>query len=361
MEVFLWIFITIIYNHTDLILGGISFYSNRNGWACDNVLSFEMILPDTSIQTITQQSHPDIYRALRGAGHSNFGIVTSFVLEAYELSNPIGLWSGSKAYEWNKFSDLANLNYQFYTESKDQNPNVAIVNTWFQDGDVWLGNVFGVHLTHTDPLTWPEPFQSYEKIEGVPNTTFTSILPLSNLTIQQTQPSNRSQRNVVGTFTYRPSAVIEQEIANIVREEADAVETKLTDFTPALFFQPLSRNMLEKMKVRGGNALGLADETVESLAIFVVVWVWHLPSDDEIVLQSHTRALERGEEAAKKSGLWHPYKYINYARGDQDVWSGAGEENLRELRRVQRQVDPLGVFTDGGLASGGFKLNEKLE
>ena len=60
-------------------------------------------------------------------------------------------------------------------------------------------------------------------------------------------------------------------------------------------------------------------------------------------------------------GLWHRFKYANYAHANQDVWGGYGEENVARLKKVQREVDPTGVFVGGGLAGVGFRLNVKGE
>jgi FAD/FMN-containing dehydrogenase len=51
---------------------------------------------------------------------------------------------------------------------------------------------------------------------------------------------------------------------------------------------------------------------------------------------------------------------MNYADDQfqaKDVWDGYGAENLARLRNIQKIVDPTGIFTRGGLASGYFKLN----
>ncbi|KAF3028316.1 hypothetical protein E8E12_000290, partial [Didymella heteroderae] len=74
-----------------LILGGgISFFANMRGWACDNVESFELVTASGLIITVTRKSYPDLYSALRGGGN-NFGIVTKFQLHTF----PVGkMWGG---------------------------------------------------------------------------------------------------------------------------------------------------------------------------------------------------------------------------------------------------------------------------
>jgi FAD/FMN-containing dehydrogenase len=57
-----------------LILGGgISHFSNKLGWACDNVASFELVTASGIAIDVNPASYPDLYWALRGGGN-NFGM-----------------------------------------------------------------------------------------------------------------------------------------------------------------------------------------------------------------------------------------------------------------------------------------------
>jgi FAD/FMN-containing dehydrogenase len=60
-----------------LIGGGNSYYSGTNGFGCDTVVNFEVVLANGSIVDANTTSNPDLYKALKG-GATNFGIVTRF-------------------------------------------------------------------------------------------------------------------------------------------------------------------------------------------------------------------------------------------------------------------------------------------
>lgn len=62
--------------------GGISFFANQYGWACDNVASNEVVTASGVIVNASLTAFPDLYWALRGGGN-NFGIVTKFNLETF--------------------------------------------------------------------------------------------------------------------------------------------------------------------------------------------------------------------------------------------------------------------------------------
>lgn len=73
-----------------LLGGGISFYGNQYGFSCDNVINYEIVLADGSVQNANAKSNSDLYWALKG-GSSNFGIVTRFDVETFKSPK---IWGG---------------------------------------------------------------------------------------------------------------------------------------------------------------------------------------------------------------------------------------------------------------------------
>ncbi|KAL2022651.1 hypothetical protein VTK56DRAFT_4995 [Thermocarpiscus australiensis] len=66
--------------------GGISHFSPRVGWACDNVLKFEVVLADGTPTNVNASYRGDRYRALKG-GANNLGLVTRFDLATFPQGN----------------------------------------------------------------------------------------------------------------------------------------------------------------------------------------------------------------------------------------------------------------------------------
>jgi FAD/FMN-containing dehydrogenase len=56
----------------------------RHGYALDNLVSARVILANGTAVTASSSINPDLFWALRGAGHS-FGIVTSLQLNVYDV------------------------------------------------------------------------------------------------------------------------------------------------------------------------------------------------------------------------------------------------------------------------------------
>ena len=74
-----------------LLLGaGISFYGNQYGFSCDNVINYEIVLADGSVENANAKDNSDLFWALKG-GSSNFGIVTRFDVQTFKSPK---IWAG---------------------------------------------------------------------------------------------------------------------------------------------------------------------------------------------------------------------------------------------------------------------------
>lgn len=60
-----------------------SFFAPRYGFACDNVINFEVVLASGDIVNANAHENPDLWFALKG-GSNNFGVVTRFDLRTFK-------------------------------------------------------------------------------------------------------------------------------------------------------------------------------------------------------------------------------------------------------------------------------------
>jgi hypothetical protein len=77
-----------------MFLGGLSYYSYSQGFICDDVVNYEIVLASGEIVNANAESNPDLFAALKGGG-CNFGIVTRYDLQAVDQGE---MWGGKLFY-----------------------------------------------------------------------------------------------------------------------------------------------------------------------------------------------------------------------------------------------------------------------
>lgn len=72
-----------------LLGGGMSYFSGFRGWTANNIVNMEVVLSNSSIIQVNNQSAPDLFWALKG-GTNNFGIVTRYDLMTFPANLVFG-------------------------------------------------------------------------------------------------------------------------------------------------------------------------------------------------------------------------------------------------------------------------------
>ncbi|ROT32927.1 LLM class flavin-dependent oxidoreductase [Micromonospora sp. HM5-17] len=125
--------------------GGIGYLARRYGLTIDHIRAAEIVLADGRIVRADATHHPDLFWAIRGAG-GNFGVVTAFDLEAYELDTVVHATLIADATDtadllerWGKLVEAAPrelTSFLSLVPGRGPNPAVAQATLVYADDDV---------------------------------------------------------------------------------------------------------------------------------------------------------------------------------------------------------------------------------
>lgn len=328
--------------------GGISFFSPELGWSCDAVVNFQVVLASGTIVNANATSYSDLFAALKG-GQNNFGIVTRFDLKAFPAT-PI--WGGRIVYGPNATTPLLSA----FTEFKRG------------EYDPYAAGWVTMRYNHTAATFIPLSIMWYTKPTQKPGALKSIIdvqpqvmngmveAPVSEHTRNASrQVAANPQRTIWATTSFKISETIMHRIhamwKNVVPEIAKqyAYAKSVAEIT----FQALPA------PPRNGtspNSLGFSpNDTPEKDLIFLQIM---FTFEDAAATDGFAEALKDLvkliEDIAKEEGVYHPYKYLNFAASFQHPLASYGVDEMAMLRGVARKYDPMGVFQTQ--VPGGFKL-----
>jgi hypothetical protein len=322
--------------------GGISFFSQEYGWACDNVVNYELVLASGLIVDVNVDSYPDLYWALRGGGN-NFGIVTRFDLATITQGS---LWSGSLIY-LDYTTDAIDAFYN-YGLNAATDPKSAVIMNWAYTEGLFLAVA---DLEYANTTVDPPIFQNFTAIPTLENTMASRTLSEVTDMFQEDNPDGL--RESYWTATFVPSKDMITFLVNTF--EAEVVRAaNASGYLPALVLQIISTDMTTQMQKNGGNALGLSPED-GNLLLLNLSFMWDDISDDNLILNILGTITSNAIAYAKENGWYNEYLYMNYASQYQAVLPSYGTENFNKLKEVSTKYDPFQVFQT--LQPGYFKLS----
>ncbi|KAI1376860.1 6-hydroxy-D-nicotine oxidase [Hypoxylon crocopeplum] len=311
-----------------LLGGGLGAFSNLYGLGADNIVNFEVVLADSKIVNANSKENPDLYRALKGGG-SNFGIVTRFDIQTYEIKAHYTL----NVYDPADYANIlrATVEAQEVMETDLKygmfvtfNPNMVVVGLFYAD---WVSET-------------PTGFQPFLHLKSL----VTSAVPPTNGTLKSLVdaigPTTHLRRQV-----YTASTKISYDLYVDVHKHWLEMVKKYPDAGNMFYaIQPISATVAQAAEVRGGNTLGIE----------------HMPQTYE----AHDTAAKQGinelgsgmTSIAKERGQLLDFIFMNDATASQNVLASYGAGNARRLRETATKYDPEGVFQK--LQNDGFLIRK---
>ncbi|CAJ2502841.1 Uu.00g102350.m01.CDS01 [Anthostomella pinea] len=345
--------------------GGKTYYTCRVGFACDQVVNYEVVLADGTITNANESENPDLFRVLKG-GSSNFGIVTRFDMKTFPAHD---VYDGIVTFPPSSGDAVIDAFIDF-TKQLHVVDDAHILAMWVsmsqrdiamlngipvdpaQPPDLTMVSMINMIMTQLDGV---EASPSLERFMNVPN-------PINN-TMKHTTlakkvagfllPSNRE--DIWFSLNYKLDRRI---IAKNV-EVYDRLVKDIGERSPGcviqMVLQPFPTSFGKHSTERGGNMFGLERFKDDSVLIIVAV-EGSTPGFYDMAFPIFKAAVDEIEDYAKSVGGDFEFRYLNYCDGSQDPLSTYGPENIRKMKDAAAKFDPTGVFQTK--VPGGFKISK---
>ncbi|KAL6690763.1 hypothetical protein J3F84DRAFT_404117 [Trichoderma pleuroticola] len=307
--------------------GGISFFSSERGLACDNVISYELVLANGQILNVTAKSHPDLFWGMRGAGIA-FGIVTRMELRTFNFEQ---IWGGASVFAHENETAVFDAFNKFVHDASDPHAEAFMLATdAAKDGN----SVYTMIMSHSNPKSDTAVFDDIKSLTPLVSTT--QIRTLENICDEmdsQNEPGFRFRTSSLSVKCHL--STLKQ--VNAIHKESVALLKDCDGFVPSILYQPLLGSMLPKDEI--GNALGIKPEDTP-LIVVAILWRWTDIQHDQIIFDVADQFVDKVKKAARAQGIFHRYQYLNYADRHQDAYGSYGEENRKRLLEIKAKYDP---------------------
>lgn len=260
------------------ILGaGLSFLSAQYGWASNNLAAVELVLANGTMITASNTTNADVFAAIKGGG-SNFGVVTTYILQAH----PIGqIWGGNLIFLGEDDTDNILSAVRNFTENYND-PKAGIIvtseltlwnstNLWvlflFYDGEQPPAGVFDEFLA-LDPT-----------INSCTTRSYSDFLKANDLFVLH------GSVYTIGTETTLLPPADRPDIMRAYWDHWHTTAAKYSDvfgLVASLAFQPIPKSLAAVARSRGGDLLDLdvdVDRIMFELGQFPSLPPHNLPLD----------------------------------------------------------------------------------
>lgn len=327
--------------------GGYSFHTGVRGFACDNVVNFEVVTSDGSIVNANKDENSDLWHALKG-GSGNFGFVTRIDQEVWPDSE---IYASLNMVPFDQKPAVRQVYYDFVNKQDEDPASQIIVASNYAAGEYGCG----VILSNIEANENSPSFDDAKKLptdavipatgpahEVVP--IFTGPTPLGLFANWQT-----------GMVAHKLE--IMEAIDEIMVEHIEKMRALVADDAFEMIFQwqPVTPGNVRVMNERGGNILGLEAVTADGPGLmYNIVFTVNTSENQDIVLPVAFEMQAAIQAKANELGMGKDWEFLNYAHGSQDPISHYGAENIALMHEVSRKYDAKSVFQN--LRKTGFHL-----
>ncbi|KAJ1305447.1 hypothetical protein OPQ81_000457 [Rhizoctonia solani] len=329
-----------------LLGGGLSFLMHAEGFGANNVLSYEIVLANGTVATVTNEGAGDLFKALKG-GTGNFGIVTSFKLRTYPVNNA---YAGTLCYSPDQYDALFPIMEAYAREGVESDPKTHVISS-FGYAPSQAIDIAAFYSFYSEPVTTPPPaIRPLFEIPTILNTV--KVKTVKEATDELAANNADGLRRDMRTFSIRAHAQLFKQLFDVWHSTVGTLGST-SEWSSGITFQPISNNMIRASDEKGGNVLGLQMAS-DPLIIVSYQFTWGSSGDDTKVYAAIDQLMAASMDIAQSQNRLEPYIYLNYAGTNQRPLQSYGPTEVDFLRKVKAKYDPNGVFNK--LSRGGFKI-----
>ncbi|KAF3057407.1 Bifunctional solanapyrone synthase [Daldinia childiae] len=328
--------------------GGKTFYTCRYGFACDQVINYEVVLADGSVVEANRETNPDLFLVLKG-GSNNFGIVTRFDMTTFNARN---IWDGNITFPKSATDTLVEAFVDF-TKNLALNPDDHILAMWTilsQTKDHFITMV----LTNLDGVENSKSLQKFLTAPGGQgNMTTTTV---AKKLVDFLVPSGK--HDTWFTLTFKLDARIIKKAAEVFESLASELKRQIPDgnFYISMVLQPLPTSFSRHSVARGGNMFGIERLQDDCVLLVAAVEVETPEISSQVGFPALKAAIAEIKSYARSLNSDIEFLYLNYCDGSQNPFSTYGKENIKKMKEAAAKYDPTGVFQTR--VPGGFKISK---
>ncbi|KAJ3499287.1 hypothetical protein NLG97_g454 [Lecanicillium saksenae] len=340
--------------------GGISFHQASHGLACDNVVNFEVVLASGEIVNANASSYPDLWQALKGSS-GNLGLVTRFDMNGIEYKNPAKplMWGGNVAFKESSKDAIVEAVVSF-TDNVHKDENSSVILVWTYNPEISPEPMINAAMYNTEAQAKPSAFDGFFSADGI-QSDMTRITDMTELTAELGFGQVAGFYYVWYTSAFqsdaRPVKYAVEKFAELNKELEKVAPSSKSRLNTNLFFQPLSKSMTDKGTQNGGNVIGLERFTAHANGLVLLVTASVKDAESErLIVPKLAKFMDDVDAYSASLRLKWDWRYLNYARGDQDAIASYGALSIGKIRAAANKYDPKGVFQN--LRASGFKIPE---
>lgn len=310
------------------------------------------MLANGTAVTASKTQNTDLFAALRGGGN-NFGIVTSFLLQAYPQGQ---IWGGTMTFTDSPAKASALLKaVRDFTEYCDDDKAaliltsvkvIGLVDVWvmfaFYDGPSPPDWVFA-NFTAAGTLTNTCKTQSYASLLSANNVGVVKGSVYSIGTETMPLPSSQNGAEVMGAFHshWRSVAGSVGLVPGVIANVA---------------YQPFSKRMARVARAKGGDIMDIDDDVDRIIIELNYSYLFKLNRDqmDKAMVETYDGFRKLVQQFQGKGKLPEAYLplFMNDGYYRQDVFGRLRPAQRSLAQSVAAQVDPQGMWRT---RTGGFK------